>query len=97
MLEIERRGFLKRCLCGGAAVFTAGPATPHPAAAKNASDLQPEPLDYRLTRQQPARLFDGKRSWVHARGGIVPGAGKDGLPAVVITMNTMHLGGSDVF
>ena len=51
----------------------------------------------RLSRDVPTRLFDGERCWCHPRAGIVPGAGKQGMPRVVMTMNTMHLEGSDVF
>jgi hypothetical protein len=29
--------------------------------------------------------------------GIIPGAGKNGLPGVVMTMNSLDLSGSDVF
>jgi hypothetical protein len=52
---------------------------------------------FSLTRDVPTRLFDGERCWCHPRAGIVPGAGRDGLPRVVMTMNTLHLDGSDVF
>ncbi len=81
-----RRRFLKHTLL--ASVYAAVPTR---ASGDDAA------LSYELTRQTPARLFDGKRSWVHARGGIVPGAGDGNRPAVVITMNTMHLAGTDVF
>ena len=52
---------------------------------------------YDLRRQVPTRLFDGERCWCHPRAGIVPGAGRNGDPRVVMTMNTLHLSGSDVF
>ena len=54
-------------------------------------------LDYTLSHLIPTRLFDGSRCWVHPRAGIVPGVGKDGIPRVVMTMNTLDLDGSDVF
>jgi hypothetical protein len=54
-------------------------------------------LKYDIVRQVPTRLFDGKRCWCHPRAGIVPGAGKDGLPRVVMTMNILNVSGSDVF
>ena len=38
-----------------------------------------------------------KRVGLHPRAGIVPGAGKNGMPRVVMTMNTLDLSGSDVF
>jgi len=50
-----------------------------------------------LSLISPAKLFDGKRCWAHPRAGIVPGAGKEGLPRVVMTMNLLDLSGSDVF
>jgi hypothetical protein len=52
---------------------------------------------YRLTLETCARLFDGKQCYTHPRAGIIPGAGIDGLPKVVMTMNTLDLEGSDVF
>lgn len=58
---------------------------------------QVKDLDYSLSHLIPTKLFDGKRCWVHPRAGIVPGAGTDGLPRVVMTMNTLDLKGSDVF
>jgi len=53
--------------------------------------------DYDIELSVATKLFDGKRCWCHPRAGIVPGAGNDGLPRVVMTMNTLHLSGSDVF
>eukprot|EP00913_Durusdinium_trenchii_P008936 g8402.t1 len=52
---------------------------------------------YRITRISPTRMYDGKRCWCHPRAGIVPAAGKNGLPRVVMTMNTLSVSGSDVF
>ena len=52
---------------------------------------------YRLSRDVPTKRYDGKKCWCHPRAGIVPGAGKDGLPRVVMTMNTLDVSGSDVF
>jgi hypothetical protein len=45
----------------------------------------------------PTRLYDGQRCWCHPRAGIVPKAGREGLPRVVMTMNTLNVDGSDVF
>jgi len=45
----------------------------------------------------PTKLFDGNQCWCHPRAGIVPKAGKDGNPRVVMTMNNLDLAGSDVF
>lgn len=52
---------------------------------------------FALSLDAPARLYDGKRCWCHPRAGIVPSAGKDGGPRVVMTINTLDLAGSDVF
>ncbi|MEZ6070095.1 MAG: exo-alpha-sialidase [Pirellulales bacterium] len=54
-------------------------------------------VGYEISRHVPTRLFDGERCWCHPRAGIVTAAGADGGPRVVMTMNTMHLSGSDVF
>jgi hypothetical protein len=54
-------------------------------------------VDYESTRETPAKLFDGVRCFAHPRAGIVPAAGKNGQPRVVMTMNTVELLGSDVF
>jgi len=61
------------------------------------SDDSTDDADFRLTRQTPTRYYDGDRCWCHPRAGIVPGAGKDGAPRVVTTMNTLDTSGSDVF
>lgn len=52
---------------------------------------------YRITRNVPTKYYDGKKCWCHPRAGIVPGAGKGGLPRVVLTMNSLTVSGSDVF
>lgn len=52
---------------------------------------------YDVSRDVPTKYFDGDHCWCHPRAGIVPGAGSDGAPRVVLTMNTMDLSGSDVF
>src|SRR5690348_15660089 len=54
-------------------------------------------VEYELTRETPTKLFDGVRCYAHPRAGIVPAAGKNGQPRVVMTMNTVELLGSDVF
>lgn len=45
----------------------------------------------------PTKLFDGTRCWCHPRAGIVPRAGENSNPLVVMTMNNLDLAGSDVF
>jgi len=94
---IPRRTFLKSSVAASFSLLTLG----RPACG---GERQPEGEDgpagsslFRLSRNVPTRLFDGRRCWCHPRAGIVPGAGKDGLPRVVMTMNTLHLEGSDVF
>jgi hypothetical protein len=84
-----RRDFLKVSLIGGISVWSL-PLRGHPFLSKNAKP------GFRLSLDTPTRHFDEKRrSWVHPRAGIIPGAGKDGLPRVVMTMNLIS--GSDVF
>ncbi len=48
-------------------------------------------LDYELRRETPTRLFENNLCYVHPRAGIVPGAGKDGAPRVVMTMTTHNV------
>ncbi len=55
------------------------------------------PLTFDIKRLVPTKFYNGKRCWCHPRAGIVPGAGKNKLPRVVMTMNTLHVSGSDVF
>lgn len=62
-----------------------------------AGDPPPPGLDFRVTRDAPTRLYDGKHCWCHPRAGVVPAAGRDGLPRVVTTMNMLDVAGSDVF
>lgn len=56
-----------------------------------------EKVKYKFSLDIPTRHFDGKNCFVHPRAGIVPGAGKNGLPRVIITMTSHDLSGSDVF
>jgi hypothetical protein len=56
-----------------------------------------EALSYSLVLDVPTKLFDGKRCWCHPRAGIVPDAGRNGTPRVIMTMNNLDLAGSDVF
>lgn len=93
---IERRCFLKSSLYAGVSYLTGDdivrgvPPTSDRTADNN-------PFSWRLSRDVATRGYDGKRCWCHPRAGIVPGAGKDGLPRVVMTMNTLDVSGSDVF
>ncbi len=52
---------------------------------------------YRLSREVPTRMYDGKQCWCHPRAGIVPDASQSGLPRVVMTMNTLDVSGFDIF
>ena len=92
---LERRDFLKSSLCAGVTYLTL------PMLASASAELDGEEanraLSYRLSRQVPTRFYDGKRCWCHPRAGIVPGVGKEGVPRVVMTMNTLRVSGSDVF
>ena len=56
-----------------------------------------EELSNALELNVPTKLYDGKRCWCHPRAGIVPEAGQNGQPRVVMTMNNLDLAGSDVF
>ena len=84
---IERRSFLKSSLSAGVSLLTL----------TRTGQGADEVLSNRVTRDVPTRLFDGTKCWCHPRAGIVPGAGKGGVPRIVMTMNTLHLSGSDVF
>ena len=88
-MEIGRRKFLNLSLAGGISLLYL------PVNANPLLSIRKKPK-YHLSLDTPTRLFDEKRrSWVHPRAGIVPGAGKNGLPRVVMTMNIIT--GSDVF
>jgi hypothetical protein len=86
----ERRKFLKTSVVGGISVLCL------PAVA-NGLNFWKDKLQYDLSLDNPTRYFDGDNCFVHPRTGIVPGAGKNGLPRIVMTMTTLDLSGSDVF
>ncbi|MCA9115411.1 MAG: exo-alpha-sialidase, partial [Planctomycetaceae bacterium] len=92
-----RRQFLQSSLVGGISLLTVSRRWPLQAEVQVASSAESTSPGYQLTRDVPTKLYDGKRCWCHPRAGIVPGAGKSGQPRVVMTMNTLHLSGSDVF
>lgn len=57
-------------------------------------------LDYDLELSTVSRGYDGETCWVHARAGIIPPQAwpsARGTPLVVMTMQKLWLGGSDVF
>jgi len=88
---LRRREFLKSSIGGGVSLACL-PSRPHVARA-----AQDDASPYDLSRQAPTRMYDGRRCWCHPRAGIVPAAGRDGSPRVVLTMNTLDVAGSDVF
>ncbi len=88
----SRRTFLKSSLVAGVSLATL--PIGHRCAYGAPSDSA---LPFNLTRDVPTRYFDGEHCWCHPRAGIVPGIGREGLPRVVMMMNTMDLAGSDVF
>ena len=85
-MKADRRRFIKNSVLGGASML-----------------LFPSFIsfsksgDFRLSLDVATKLFDGKKCWSHPRAGIVPGAGKNNMPRVVMTMNSLDLSGSDVF
>lgn len=88
--KIGRRKFIDTSVVGGISFLCL------PALAGNFFSGR-EKLKYDLSLDSPARYFDGESCFVHPRAGIVPGAGKNGLPRIVFTMTTLDLSGSDVF
>jgi hypothetical protein len=88
----QRREFLKTSLCGGVSWLALSGLRGVAAEIDKAGDAP-----YRLTRDVPTRRFDGETCWFHPRAGIVPGAGRNGQLRIVMTLNTFHLAGNDVF
>jgi hypothetical protein len=94
---IQRRNFLKSSVAAGISLVTLDRLACGGEREGEAAAVPAGSPPFRVSRHVPTRLFDGQRCWCHPRAGIVPGAGKQGMPRVVMTMNTMHLEGSDVF
>jgi hypothetical protein len=88
--HLTRRQFLRKSVIGGISLLSMP-------LANNDIIKFPGKLKYNLSLESPVRYFDGKNCFVHARAGIVPGAGEKGWPRVVMTMNTQDLSGSDVY
>ena len=86
MLNIPRRQFMKTAALGSAISLLDIPLL------GNARES-----DYHIQLEVCAKLFDGTQCYTHPRAGIIPNAGKNGAPRVVMTMNTLDLEGSDVF
>jgi len=92
----SRRSFIKNSMIGSITLLTASPMVF--SSCKSAGVLaSEEKLDFGIELNVPTRLFDGEKCWVHPRVGIIPKAGKKGLPKAVMTLNTLELSGSDVF
>ena len=87
---VGRRRFLKTSLIGGVS-FLCFPFTGNSFINKRKRN------GYQLSLDSPTSLFDGKTCWTHPRAGIILGAGNNGLPQIVMTMNTLDLAGNDVF
>lgn len=85
-----RRDFVKKSLIGSISLS-------YVPLFANSFSQKTDLTQYTLSLDSPTRLFDGENCWSHPRVGIVPCAGNDGLPRVVLTMNMLDLSGSDVF
>ncbi len=59
------------------------------------SSAEDTPFEIDLTTAHEG--FDKKMCWVHARAGAIPGAGENGQPLVVMTLQKLQLSGSDLF
>lgn len=64
------------------------------------SCVKEKPLSYQIELSTASSGFDGEMCWVHARAGTIPvgapgNAGEN--PLIVMTMQKLFLGGSDVF
>jgi hypothetical protein len=88
--KYDRRKFIRTSVVGGISVLCM------PSVANNIYSGK-DTLTYDLSLDNPSRYFDGSNCFVHPRAGLVAGAGKNGLPRVVLTMTTLDLEGSDVF
>lgn len=86
----SRRKFLKTSLVGGISVLFV------PLTAKGIWQEQGK-VKYEQSLDNPTRYFDGENCFTHPMAGIVPAAGKYGMPKVVMTMSRLDLSGSDVF
>ena len=64
---------------------------------QKSGDPMTKPLDYSVQLDTVLKEFDGTFCWFHPRAGAIPGAGEDGKPAVVITMQKWFLSASDFF
>jgi hypothetical protein len=91
-LAMHRRTFVGQSLVSGVSLLMLQPG----GSTGQAEETKPA-APYKLQQDKPTKFYDGQTCWCHPRAGIVPGAGKNGLPRVVMTMNTLDVRGSDVF
>lgn len=91
---LSRRLFIKSAVSAGVLTGTIGDLISK-SRLGNLHNSKSNP--YRISLEVCTRLFDGKQCFTHPRAGIIPGASGNGLPRVVMTMNTLDLEGSDVF
>ncbi len=56
-----------------------------------------EEIPFKIDLTTATEGFDKKMCWVHARAGAIPGAGENGQPLVVMTLQKLQLSGSDIF
>src|SRR5690606_20179045 len=84
------RQFLKTTLIGGISMI-------HLSSCAGLLHRNNKTPSYGIQTDIPARLYDGKQCWIHSRVGIVPGAGVNGMPRTVMTMNTHEVVSSDIF
>jgi hypothetical protein len=54
-------------------------------------------LDYEIKLAVPREEFDGTFCWFHPRAAAIPGAGKDGRSAVILTLQKHLLPGDDYY
>ncbi len=92
MKDIKRRHFLKSTVKYSISLLVI-PSVASRSSSNNSFGKNP----FELKLEVAAQYFDGKSCWVHPRAGIIPNAGSNGNPRVVMTMNTLDLEGSDVF
>ena len=85
-MKTDRRNFIKNSVLGGTSILL------FPSFISSESGD-----DFRLSLDVATKLFDGTKCWSHPRAGIIPQAGINNLPRVVMTMNSLDLSGSDVF
>jgi len=67
------------------------------ASAADAIKLGKAALDYEIKLTTPREEFDGKFCWFLPRVVAIPGAGKDGQPAVIMTLQKHLLPGDDYY